>query len=166
LPGSWTATFDADQIPSETGLYGWSARLEDETGEDYSAFGSFRVVNEIAESISGVKLKTGPGAGYGYIISSNAGFTSSDTIFSWGQNIYLKIWSEDIDYSSISKAEWHIFKVNQNDDDDIITVQLSNSNTESIGRLLMSKFVLPFEVVSVLLLAALIGAIVIARKDD
>ncbi len=40
------------------------------------------------------------------------------------------------------------------------------NNTETIGRLLMSKFVLPFEVVSVLLLAALIGAIVIARKDD
>ena len=175
--GSWTATFDTDQINSDTGLYGWSARLEDKTGKDYSAFGSFRTVNEIAESISGVKLKTGPGAGYGYIISSNAGFTSSDTIFLWGQNIYFKIWSDDIDYSSISKAEWHIFKVNQDDqepwrllssihDDDIITVQLSNSNTESIGRLLMSKFVLPFEVVSVLLLTALIGAIVIARKDD
>ena len=40
------------------------------------------------------------------------------------------------------------------------------NNTETIGRLLMSKFVLPFEIVSVLLLAALIGAIVIARKDD
>ena len=44
-------------------------------------------------------------------------------------------------------------------------MKLSNSNTETIGRLLMSKFVLPFEVVSVLLLAALLGAIVIARKD-
>ena len=133
--------------------------MEDKSGEDYSAFGSFRTVNEIAESISGVKLKTGPGAGYGYIISSNAGFTSSDTIFLWGQNIYFKIWSDDIDYSSISKAEWHIFKVNQDDqepwrllssihDDDIITVQLSNSNTESIGRLLMSNAALAAPVFS------------------
>jgi NADH-quinone oxidoreductase subunit J len=34
-----------------------------------------------------------------------------------------------------------------------------------IGRLLMTEFVLPFELVSVLLLAALIGAIVIARRE-
>ena len=34
-----------------------------------------------------------------------------------------------------------------------------------IGRLLMTDFVLPFELVSVLLLAALIGAIVIARRE-
>ncbi len=35
----------------------------------------------------------------------------------------------------------------------------------TIGRLLMTDFVLPFELVSVLLLAALIGAIVIARRE-
>jgi NADH-quinone oxidoreductase subunit J len=35
----------------------------------------------------------------------------------------------------------------------------------TIGRLLMTDYVLPFELVSVLLLAALIGAIVIARRE-
>lgn len=35
----------------------------------------------------------------------------------------------------------------------------------SIGKLLMTEYVLPFELVSVLLLAALIGAIVIARRE-
>jgi hypothetical protein len=94
-----------------------------------------------------------------------------------GQNVYLKIWSEDVDYQSIAIAEWHIFKADQDNnepwklitsisDQNITTLQLANSNPESIGRLLMSRFVLPFEVVSVLLLAALIGAIVIARKDS
>ncbi len=38
--------------------------------------------------------------------------------------------------------------------------------TRSIGELIFSSFVLPFEVVSVLLLAALVGAVVIARRDD
>ncbi len=38
-------------------------------------------------------------------------------------------------------------------------------NTLHIGRFLMTDFMLPFEVVSVLLLAALIGAIVLARKE-
>jgi NADH-quinone oxidoreductase subunit J len=36
----------------------------------------------------------------------------------------------------------------------------------AIGTAIFSDFVLPFEVVSFLLLAALIGAIVLSRKDD
>jgi len=35
-----------------------------------------------------------------------------------------------------------------------------------VGVSLFRDFVLPFEVVSVLLLAALVGAVVIARKED
>lgn len=38
-------------------------------------------------------------------------------------------------------------------------------STFAIGRLLMTDYVLPFEMVSVLLLAALIGAIVLARRE-
>jgi NADH:ubiquinone oxidoreductase subunit 6 (subunit J) len=37
--------------------------------------------------------------------------------------------------------------------------------TRSVGEVIFSAYVLPFEVVSVLLLAALVGAIVIARRD-
>ena len=37
--------------------------------------------------------------------------------------------------------------------------------TQSIGRLLMTDYLIPFEIASVLLLAALIGAAFIARKD-
>lgn len=36
----------------------------------------------------------------------------------------------------------------------------------SVGESIFSRFVLPFEAVSFLLLAALIGAIVLSRKDD
>jgi NADH-quinone oxidoreductase subunit J len=39
------------------------------------------------------------------------------------------------------------------------------ATVETIGDLIFSKYVLPFEVVSVLLLAALVGAVVIARRD-
>jgi NADH:ubiquinone oxidoreductase subunit 6 (subunit J) len=39
------------------------------------------------------------------------------------------------------------------------------SSTAGIGRALLTRYVLPFEVVSVVLLTALIGAIVIARKE-
>lgn len=42
---------------------------------------------------------------------------------------------------------------------------LPENNTMSIGKLLMTDYVLPFEVVSILLLAAMIGAIVLARRQ-
>lgn len=45
-------------------------------------------------------------------------------------------------------------------------IDASPTPTAEVGTSLFSRFVLPFEVVSVLLLAALIGAVVIARKDD
>lgn len=37
---------------------------------------------------------------------------------------------------------------------------------QNIGKLLMTDYLVPFEVVSLLLLAALIGAIVIAKKEE
>jgi NADH-quinone oxidoreductase subunit J len=45
-------------------------------------------------------------------------------------------------------------------------VILQPVRTAQVGTALFRDFVLPFEVVSVLLLAALIGAVVIARKDE
>jgi NADH-quinone oxidoreductase subunit J len=38
--------------------------------------------------------------------------------------------------------------------------------TESVGEMIFTTYVLPFEVVSILLLAALVGAVVIARRDN
>ncbi|MBS4190103.1 NADH-quinone oxidoreductase subunit J [Bacillus sp. FJAT-49705] len=43
---------------------------------------------------------------------------------------------------------------------------LHENNTEQIGMALFSKYIIPFELTSVLLLAALIGAIILAKKDD
>lgn len=37
--------------------------------------------------------------------------------------------------------------------------------TETLGRLLLNEYLLPFEVISTLLLAALIGAVVLIRKE-
>jgi len=40
------------------------------------------------------------------------------------------------------------------------------TTSAQVGQEIFSKYVLPFEVVSVLLLAALVGAVLIARRDD
>jgi NADH-quinone oxidoreductase subunit J len=45
-------------------------------------------------------------------------------------------------------------------------IRLEAARTADVGVAIFRDFVLPFEVVSVLLLAALIGAVVIARKDE
>ena len=42
---------------------------------------------------------------------------------------------------------------------------VTGSSSHMLGKLLLTDFVLPFELVSVLLVAALIGAIVLAKKD-
>ncbi|WLD93147.1 NADH-quinone oxidoreductase subunit J [Alkalihalobacillus sp. AL-G] len=44
--------------------------------------------------------------------------------------------------------------------------ELHVDNTEKIGIELYSKYVIPFELTSVLLLVALVGAIVLAKRDD
>jgi NADH-quinone oxidoreductase subunit J len=41
----------------------------------------------------------------------------------------------------------------------------TGSNTATVSDAIFSQYLIPFEVISVLLLAALVGAIVIARKD-
>lgn len=44
--------------------------------------------------------------------------------------------------------------------------QLHIDNTQKIGIQLYSKYIIPFELTSAILLVALIGAIVLAKKDD
>jgi NADH-quinone oxidoreductase subunit J len=43
---------------------------------------------------------------------------------------------------------------------------LFQNNTAEIGKVLFSQYVIPFEVTSVVLLVALVGAIILAKRDD
>lgn len=56
--------------------------------------------------------------------------------------------------SVLSRTSWRIS-----------TQGIEGQSTVSIGKALLTTYVLPFEVVSLVLLAALIGAIIIARKE-
>jgi NADH-quinone oxidoreductase subunit J len=44
--------------------------------------------------------------------------------------------------------------------------RVAGTTTSSLGEVIFSRYVLPFEVVSILLLAALVGAVVIARREE
>ena len=52
------------------------------------------------------------------------------------------------------------------DGQDITLDVVQGTRTSDLGDLIFTAFVLPFEVVSILLLAALVGAVVISRRDD
>lgn len=43
---------------------------------------------------------------------------------------------------------------------------LHENNTEQIGIMLFTEYVIPFELVSVVLLVALVGAVILAKRDD
>ncbi|WAA12167.1 NADH-quinone oxidoreductase subunit J [Fervidibacillus halotolerans] len=45
-------------------------------------------------------------------------------------------------------------------------VSYGKNNTEQIGELIFTQYMIPFEMISVLLLAALIGAIILAKKEN
>jgi NADH-quinone oxidoreductase subunit J len=51
-------------------------------------------------------------------------------------------------------------------EDTSIRPQFTFGSAEAIGKAMMTKFLFPFEMISVVLLAALVGAIVIARKHS
>lgn len=162
--GSWTASIDAEKLESTSGIWDWTVTLDDKAGGNYIAGSNLMIVPLSPPS----NLNTDPPAApnndpNGYIISANSDYSTKNTIFGKNQTIYLKAWSQRVNYGAVSGALWII--TDHNDTTKQISMKLSNNNPETIGRLLMSKFVLPFEVVSVLLLVALVGAIVIARKD-
>ena len=46
------------------------------------------------------------------------------------------------------------------------SLPLHENNTLQIGTLLYSKYIIPFELTSVILLVALVGAIILAKKDE
>ena len=59
-----------------------------------------------------------------------------------------------------------VFMIQDAFDWDTTRIRPSGGSAEVIGESIFRQYVLPFEVVSFLLLAALIGAIVISRKDE
>ena len=60
---------------------------------------------------------------------------------------------------------WQAFGDQTFDLTNSVAAGASTANTDAIANSLFSQYLVPFEVASVLLLAALVGAIVVARRD-
>lgn len=160
--GAWTASLDVADLPAQSPQWNWTAVLEDGNGKNYLAAGVIYILSGPSASIDRT-FQIDSDSPSGNVLSSSSDFFRGKRVFARHQTMHLKVWSDSLDYGAITEAAWKITSVS--DSSATITLRLTNSNPETIGRLLMSNFVLPFEVVSVLLLVALIGAIVIARKD-
>ncbi len=78
---------------------------------------------------------------------SNISFQSAFTIIAGAGIFFLLLFI-------INSAEWSIVS------------QEMVPTTKQIGRLLLKEYILPFEVISFLLLAAMIGALVLVNKGD
>lgn len=159
--GAWTASIDISKLPSDHPRWNWTINIEDRRGKSYVAAGYFVVTTDDSRKPK-VLLAKFTNKKNGYLLSANSDFSTTDRFFSRGRKAYMKAWTDRLDINSVEKAEW----VLTTESDIEIIIDLSNDSIEKIGRLLMSDFVLPFEIVSILLLASLIGAIVIARKDE
>ena len=66
----------------------------------------------------------------------------------------------------VSLSIFGIFSYVMLDTFDSQIIITSGTSTELLGEILLSRFVFPFEVVSFVLLAALIGGITLARQDN
>lgn len=159
--GAWTASIDISQLPSDHRRWNWTINIEDRQGNSYVAASYFAISTDDGRQPKVLPAKF-MNKKNGYLLSANSDFSTTDRFFSRDRKVYLKTWTDRVDINSVDKAEWIL----TTDSDVEIIIDLSNDSIEKIGRLLMSDFVLPFEVVSLLLLASLIGAIVIARKDE
>jgi NADH:ubiquinone oxidoreductase subunit 6 (subunit J) len=161
--GAWTAAIDAKKLSSDKSWH-WTVSLEDNAGKSYIAGGSLTLVPKIPSYTQvGSSINNEADPSSGYLLSSKADFTVQQNLFGLNETIYLKAWSDQLAGPVLKEAIWTL--VSSADDKNVIIEKLINSNPETIGQLMMSKYVLPFEVVSVLLLVALIGAIVISRKE-
>jgi NADH:ubiquinone oxidoreductase subunit 6 (subunit J) len=162
--GVWTGSINVKKLPPQNKIWNWIAVIEDKSGKNYIASSNLGLSPEVPSTDDMVQPMVEKNQSYGYVISSKSDFSTKNTLFKDGQTIYLKVWSQDVNYRNITEASWMLTSIS--DTSQVIRTKLSNNNPDQIGQLLMSQYVLPFEVVSVLLLVALIGAIVISRKDS
>jgi NADH:ubiquinone oxidoreductase subunit 6 (subunit J) len=83
-------------------------------------------------------------------------------VSSWASHATIP-WSTTPQWSKDATSE--ILKKKYGSPDEVKTGEGSSGTSVEIGKLFLSDFLLPFEVISVLILVSLLGATMIARKD-
>ena len=66
---------------------------------------------------------------------------------------------------SVGTIVGHLFEKPARDESQRAPVAVTEGGTAALGKLLFTQYVLPFEVVSMLLLVAMIGVILLSKKD-
>ncbi len=79
---------------------------------------------------------------------------------------HIKRWKKAIILASILLFAMVMFSAISNLPLEGEATSLHEENTKQIGIALYSTFIIPFELTSVLLLVALIGAVILAKKED
>ncbi|MFK5955979.1 MAG: PKD domain-containing protein [Planctomycetota bacterium] len=116
-PTSWSWDFgdggtSTAQNPSYTyntpGTYDVSLTATNADGTDTVVFTGYITVN------NGGGGGGGGVVGEGFILSLNADFSTDDRSFTRGDVIYMKVWSDQIDFTDMKKNQWELKDPNKN----------------------------------------------------
>ena len=53
-------------------------------------------------------VNTAPPSGEGYILSRNPDFSTDDRSFTTGETMYMKLWTDQVDFNDIKKERWEM----------------------------------------------------------
>ena len=69
--------------------------------------------------------------GEGYILSKNADFSTDDRVFSSSDTLYMKIWSDVVDFNDIKRKEWELKDPNRKKVKQNFTNNFDNTYTDA-----------------------------------
>jgi PKD repeat protein len=83
-----------------------------------------------------ITVNGGGGGGFtgeGFILSRNPDFSTDDRTFTRSETIYMLVWSDQVDFNSMRKAEWELRDANKNKVKQGLTNNFDNSFTASFN---------------------------------
>ncbi len=127
-PTGWSWDFgdggtSTQQNPSYTyntaGTYSVTLTATNSCGSDVVTMTNYITVNQ------------GPVTGEGFILSKNPDFSTDDRTFTTSETIYMKVWSDRVDFNDMKKDEWELRDANKNKVKQNLTNNFDNTHTAS-----------------------------------
>ena len=102
-----SSSVNAGKLAASDKIWNWTISLEDSKGKSYIAGGTIDLVSKLPDSdIPQRSIGERPDPPSGYILSSKPDFSQGKTLFGANEIIYLKAWSDELEYRSIKDAVW------------------------------------------------------------
>ena len=105
----------------------------------YNAAGTYTVTLTASNSCGSdqvvkldyITVTSGPVTGEGFILSRNPDFSTDDRVFDRSETLYMKVWTDQVDYNNLKKAEWELKDPNKRKVKRKLTNNFDNTYTAS-----------------------------------